>query len=333
MIKKKILFSFVLLTLILILPITVSYFRINNIQHNVGSFIKTSSTKSYKKDVEPFTVFDKSTNQVHTVPANEFIYSSVACEMPPYFEDEAIKAQAVAAFTYFSNLKEKQKISCDPNLKGADFSIDSKNKIYYMTKEQLREQWKENFDQHYNRYVSLVDSVLYESLQQNNKFIEALYHSISSGVTENISDVFGGPELNYLVSVPSPGDLLAPGYQSIKQFSIDEFKSICNSTWPSSRLDVISADTIKIEEKTKGGMVKKMLIGQNSLSGQEIRKAFSLRSSTFDIVISEGQVEFLVRGYGHGVGMSQYGADYMASQGANYKQILLHYYKNVSICK
>ena len=132
-------------------------------------------------------------------------------------------------------------------------------------------------------------------------------------------------------SVPSPGDLLAPGYLSSKEISLEELKSTAKNKWPGISFDKNSQDLIKIIKKTDSGMVLEAKIGEKSVTGREVRDLFSLRSANFDVDIHDEMVKFLVKGYGHGVGMSQYGAQNMAKQGSNYKQILAWYYPETEL--
>ena len=277
-----------------------------------------------------FNVLDKSYNKVISLTLKDFTLGAVATEMPITFEPEALKAQAVAAYTYFNSLKEKHEQNPNPNLKGADFEIDSANWQYYVSKKQMQERWGENFDFYYKKLSQAVEPVLGQSLKQNGHYIEALYHSISSGSTEDIADVFGG-SYTYLKSVPSPGDLLAPGYLSSKEISLEELKSTAKNKWQDVYFDENLQNLVKIIKKTESGMVLEAKIGAKSVTGREIRDLFSLRSANFDVKIHDENVEFLVKGYGHGVGMSQYGAQNMAKQGANYKQILAWYYPTTEL--
>ncbi len=339
--KQKLFFMLSLLIFIFSIPLFVSLKELKNVNFDLNfkppeiklDYLKAiTDKKSAPNDSEKcaFKVLDKSGNKVVSLTLKDFTLGAVATEMPITFEPEALKAQAVAAYTYFSSLKEKHSQNPNPNLKDADFEIDSANWQYYVSKEQMRERWGENFDFYYEKLSQAVEPVLGQSLKQNGHYIEALYHSISSGNTEDIVDVFGG-NCSYLRSVPSPGDLLAPGYLSSKEISLEELKSTAKNKWPGISFDENPQDLIKIIKKTDSSMVLEAKIGEKSVTGREIRDLFSLRSANFDVNIHNEKVEFLVRGYGHGVGMSQYGAQNMAKQGADYKQILAWYYPETEL--
>ncbi len=270
-----------------------------------------------------FKVLDNATNQVVSIDEEDFIILSVATEMPPSFADEAIKAQAVAAYTYFCHLREESS-------NDYDFSVDSSTSNLYTTKEALKEKWKDNFDTYYNKFQSNVADVFGLKIKYNNETIVATYHAISGGNTEASQDVFGG-QRSYLVAVPSPGDLFAPNYQTACEFTLEEFKSRLTEKWPEISLNDDPSSWITDIQRTESGMVKNMKIGSIDTNGIEIRNLFSLRSPNFDLKYEDNKFKFTVRGYGHGVGMSQYGAEYMAKQGASYKEILLWYYPGTTI--
>lgn len=287
------------------------------------------SQKTLKEEKLPeFKVLDEATGEILNVNIKDFLIRSVACEMDPDFETEALKAQTVAAFTYFKNLQNNKK----DELKNYDFKVNSENRIYYMKEETLKERWGENYEKYREKFSNLVESVLGEVLKKDGEYIEALYFSISSGNTENIADVFGGDE-TYLVSVPSPYDQLSPGYLSKKEVTIKEFISTIENKLNKTGIIEDQNNMIGQIERTKTGMVKNIKIGNENITGRKMREFFNLRSANFDIEKIDDKIIFTVRGYGHGVGMSQYGANEMAKQGASYSQILSWYYKGAILEK
>lgn len=347
MIKQKLFFGVSLLISMVSIPLFVSQKEINKLNFNTNfkppelnldflNATKWKKAEKLEKNAENtekeiiFKILDKSTDEVISVNLKDFILGTVATEMPITFEPEALKAQAVAAYTYFSNLKEKNAKIPKSDLKGADFEVDSEKWLYYVSKEQMKSRWNEDFDIYYDKLSQAVGSVLGQSLKQNGNYIEALYHSISSGKTEDIKDVFGG-DCTYLQPVASPGDLLAPGYLSRKEFSIEEFKNIAKNKWIDVSFDENSQNIAQIIKRTVSGMVLEAKIGSKTATGREFRELFSLRSANFSVNVDAEKVEFIVKGYGHGVGMSQYGAQNMAKQGADYKQILAWYYPNTEL--
>ena len=337
-------FMFSLLLFIFSIPLFISLKELNDfnlslkfnmpkLNFNFWDKIKKNKNESENKDELncAFKVLDQSTDTVLDLTLKDFTLGAVATEMPLTFEPEALKAQAVAAYTYFSNLKEKNAKNPDPALKSADFAVDSAKWLYYTSREQMQLRWGENFSTYYEKLCQAVEPVLGESLKQNGEFIQALYHSISSGNTEDIVDVFGG-SCEYLKPVPSPEDLFAPGYLSSKEFDLEEFKTIVKAKWPDVSFSDDSQTIIQINRRSPSGMVIEAKIGQKSTSGRIIRELFALRSANFDVNIQNDKILFAVKGYGHGVGMSQYGAQNMAKNGATYKQILSRYYPGTELC-
>lgn len=270
-----------------------------------------------------FYIFDEGTEKNFKIPEKELIYGTVATEMPVSFETEALKAQAVAAYTYFSRAREEFR---KKNGEGqAEISVDSKKWKYYVSSEQLKAKWGEKFEERYGKIKNAVDSVFGEVLEDDGNLILAVYHAMSSGETESSKDVFGG-EVRYLTNVSSPGDKQAQGYETYAEISSEDFKETIKKSWLDSNFEGDPSTWIKDIEKTQAGTVKSLTVCSHKTTGREIRTMFSLRSAVFDVNYQNGKFIFKVKGYGHGVGMSQYGAQFMAKQGADYKQILSWYY-------
>lgn len=333
---------------VVMIPLIVSNANLKRINISKFNFNILNNLKEKKNDesnqkVEDFKensndffkVYDKSRDLVLDISYKDFLCNSVACEMEPTNNDEALKAQIVAAYTYFCNLKNNQARKADPNLKGADFSVESDNRIYYITDEQLKQRWGENFDSYKQKLMNCIDCVYKECLKKDGKYIEALYHSISSGNTESLSDVFGGA-CECLVPVASPFDKLAPGYKSQKNISLEDLKSTLKENFNDINFNENSESPekyVEIINRTNSGMVKKIRFFNKEITGRDVRKIFNLRSSNFDIAYDDGNFIFNVYGYGHGVGLSQYGAEALAEQGFTYKEILNWYYKGVELVK
>lgn len=299
--------------------------------------IKLSSkeiTKSKNLNCENnfFTVLDESDNKIIKISDREFLYGVVASEMPALFEEEALKAQAVASYTYFCRERNKFRKS-NPSNTDYEFTVNTSKWINYIPKEQMQLKWGENFEKYYNKIKKCVDSVFPEVIEEKNgELILAAYHAISSGKTEQCKDVFGG-DLKYLTNVESPGDKLVPNYETLVEISTEEFKnSLLNNT---KECDIKENPKEWLGDYTRsdGGMIKEINIFSKTFKGSDIRKIFGLRSSDFDLNYNSEIEKFIftVRGYGHGVGMSQHGAQYMAKQSANYKEILSWYYPNTYI--
>lgn len=289
------------------------------------------SSEPNAKEQGSFHVLDESTGKIQELSYSDFLIGVVSAEMPLSFQKEALKAQAVASMTFFLKKKEAQQASPDAALKGADFSLDFSKGPGYLTDQKLQEKWGDAYGENRKKIEEICQEVQNQVLRDSDKaLITAAYHAISGGVTEASADAFAQAR-EYLVEVPSPGDYLAPGYQTTVTVSPEEFQTKAAAAWPGIKLDGEPQTWVGESQKTAAGLVKSIKIGSAEATGEEIRQAFSLRSANFDLIFSEGSFLFTVRGYGHGVGMSQYGANFMAAQGATYEEILAWYYPGTKI--
>lgn len=254
-----------------------------------------------------FKILDSKSGQILTVDDRTFLYGAVAAEMSPLAEPEALRAQAVACYTYYGRLRETQRQSSDPSLKGADFTADTQEGMAYVSRELMQKRWGASFDADYKKLVSAVDPVYGKVLKSGGALIDATYFAISSGNTEASQDVWGG-SCPYLVSVASPGDVFAGGYQTSVVLPADQLKSKLLSIDPKANLSGDPTGWFGTPEKTAAGMVKSITAGGQTLTGSQLRNALDLRSSNFTVSYSNGNFTFTVKGYGHDVGMSQAGA-------------------------
>ena len=294
-------------------------------------FSSVSGLETRDKNQKCFRIFDESTGKILRVSDKDFLYAVVSCEMPANFENEALKAQTIASYTYFSRLREKAKNSKDNRY---DFKANSEKFINYTTENKLKQKWGKDFNKHYSKIKNAVNNVFGKVIKDDeSKLILAVYHAMSSGKTEKCCDVFGG-NLKYLTNVESPGDKGSKGYQSTKEVRAGDLKSALKDKVNSNfNFESSSNNWIKNIKRTDGGMVKEIEIGSVKIKGTEIRKILGLRSSNFSIEYNSERNSFIftVLGYGHGVGMSQCGAQYMAKQGKKYNEILSWYYPGTSI--
>ncbi|MCI6277494.1 MAG: stage II sporulation protein D [Clostridium sp.] len=258
----------------------------------------------------------------------EYIKGVVASEMPANFEEEALKAQAVAARTYtLSKLIHK----CS-NAKGADL-CDSTHCQVYTDKDKRLESWgKAHGNEYWDKISRAVDETKGEALFYDDGLVlRAQYFAISGGRTENIKDVFGSDE-PYLKSVSSEGEEIAGSkYKTTMEMSISDFVKKINGAYPKAKLTPKNLSSVKIIDRTEGGSVKNISIGSEKATGPSFRKALGLNSANFNIKFDSKNVYIECKGYGHGVGMSQWGANVMAKEGKSYKDILTHYYSGVDI--
>ena len=245
-----------------------------------------------------------------------YVIGVVAAEMPVSFCDEALKAQAVAARTYsiyngFSTVSDAEK-----NIWQA-----------YISRADRKSRWGENFDEYEAKIESAVKHTKNEVLLNNGELINAVFHAISAGMTENSENTWSVP-VSYLKSVNSHYDELAEGFVSEKTIELNEFLSLCETE---KNMFVFQPREINITNRSEADYVLTLQAGNSVFTGSEIRNMLELRSSCFLISEENDKLTFTVSGYGHGVGMSQYGADEMARNGADYKEILSHYYSGTEI--
>lgn len=315
--------SLILLSAIVIIILPVALLK-ENLTPSENTFSPQTSTTEASGTDNTLTVF-RSVNQENiNVDFFEYVCGSVAAEMPLSYHEEALKAQAIACYTNALRLKNVSE-------NDATYHISDDSSVHqgYLSKEQRKEKWGEDFDKYESKLQSIVKSVENLAVYYKDELCIAAFHAISSGKTENAENIWG-EEVPYLTSVKSLGDNLSPQYSSVVVFEKDEFIEIAKDLTEDKNIKSLK-NIIEITEKTKAGTVLKTTLNKKDFTGEEIRKAFSLRSPVFTIKASDKTVTFNVTGYGHGIGMSQYGADFMARQGSTYEEILKHYYKGVEI--
>lgn len=283
--------------------------------------IETNNTSKTSDDT--ISVFMSNENQIEEMDMRQYIIGTVAAEMPASYNSEALKAQALAAITF----AEYQKINNNDSLNGADISDNSNTHQGYMSKSEMQEKWGDTYETYYEKIADAVDEVIDEVIVYNGKPIIAAYHAISTGKTESAENVWG-KSVPYLISVNSEGDKYSSRYSSTVTFTENELKEAVKSK---VKNPTENEDGIIINETTDSGTVSSVTVFGEKLTGMELRNLLSLRSPSFDVSYKNGEYLFTVKGYGHGVGMSQYGADWYAKQGYTYKEIISHYYPETTI--
>ena len=312
--KRFLMLSVLLMVMMIITPlISVRYERVAPV---------TVTTENEASENETIKVMASDNGFIKEMDTREYLIGCVAGEMPASYHTEALKAQAVASYTYAKYISSRDK----DKLGGADISDDSTVYQAYINESARKEKWGDDFEKNEKTVSAAVDAVLYSYLSYENKPAMTAYHNISSARTESAENVWG-EKIPYLVSVNATGDRLSPDYQSEKNFTIKEFKSILKEN------DIEYSDKISVENRYDSGYVKNVKIGSKSISGTDFREMFSLRSADFDVETGEEKIVVTCRGNGHFVGMSQYGADYMARQGATYEEILTYYYPHTELKK
>lgn len=261
-------------------------------------------------------VYDPSTSKIEEMELENYIVGVVAAEMPASFEIEALKAQAVAARTFATYKMEHRNLEYDVIIGVSDQAFN--------TIEQMRAKWQDQFNENYQKISSAVKETQNDIMTYQGRVIESFYFSMSNGQTENCELVFQ-ESLPYLTSVESSWDNeTLQNYEVTKEFTKEEFCNLLN----------ISCEEINITDidRTSSGRINTLKINGQLMKGTKVRTKLTLRSTDFQISI-EDTIKITTKGNGHGVGMSQYGANGMAKEGKNYQEILTHYYQNIEFSK
>ena len=257
---------------------------------------------------------------------DEYLPGVLAAEMPASFPEEALQAQAVAARSFIlyrmahppaDGVHDGTPLCSDPaHCKGwvritddaAAYNLFGSG--YRDAREKLR------------AAVAATDGMI---LTYVGETALTAFHAISGGRTESAEDVWG-EAVPYLVEVDSPGEESAQRFTQTLRFDSGELRERLLAAWPDAQLPKDPALWLTAVERTPAGMIKTALLGGVPVTGMELRRQLGLNSADFTLSVRDGQVEITTRGYGHGVGMSQYGARAMALEGADYRTILAHYY-------
>ena len=309
--KKIIVFFICLISLIISYKNYVIENIINNDDNNKNEMLDKKEDNIKSNEIKKVSI--KYKDKVVDLELEDYVIGVVSCEMPASFDKEALKAMAVAARTF-----ALYKIKTNKNYK---LSTTTKDQCY-ITKEQMKKNWGNNFERNYNKISDAVISTTNEYMTYNDKIIIAFYFSISNGYTENCENVFS-QKLDYLVSVDSSWDKEYSYKEKTIKFDKSDFLKKLG-------LNDTSIDSIKIN-RSKTGRVSSIKINNKSFKGTKFRTLLGLRSTDFEIKEEDNKIKISTKGYGHGVGMSQYGANIMAKKGYKYDEILKYYYKGIKI--
>lgn len=292
----------------------------------------TETLSSAKPEEDTLKVLDFTSGQVTELSMRDYVLGAVLAEMPATYCEEALKAQAVAARTYALRQRERQRLSPDPALLGADISNDSSKFQAYFTPAQAKAFYGEAYEAYCEKAAAAVDGTDRLALFYDGEPIVAAFHSMSGGKTESAEVVWGSP-VEYLVPVESSEDKESPTYLEEAVFTEKEFRKGLEKALPDADFSVPAGEWVAIRETSPSGTVTEMTAGGEKLSGTDFRRIFSLRSANFTVVYNADKGQFIVttRGYGHGVGLSQYGANAMGENGSDFREILLHYYTGAEI--
>lgn len=267
--------------------------------------------------------------EITTATMEEWLPGVLAAEMPASFAPDALRAQAVAARSYIAD-RAAHRTDKHPD---ADVCNDPACCCAWLPEETLRENWGSDADKNMARIRNAVTDTDGQYLTYEGAPIRAVFHSSSAGSTENSSALWGGA-LPYLVSVSSPETADdVPNYVSTVEVSVDDFRATVLESYPDCTLSENAANWLGETVHDDSGRVSTQEIGSLTLTGAQVRSLFSLRSAAFTAEFADNVFRFTVTGYGHGVGMSQYGANVMAKSGSSYADILAHYYSGTTLVK
>ena len=271
----------------------------------------TTSKKETNNDIK-VTIY-RNSGKIITLSLEEYLIGVVGAEMPASFNIEALKAQAIAARTYtLKSIKKNKKLT------------DTTSTQVYKDNNELKKMWGSSFNTYYQKVKSAVNSTKGLYITYNGDYIDAVFFSTSNGYTEDPINVWGY-NIPYLKIKDSPLDKNTSAYLRTKKFTYDEFSKILGFT--------INKETTISITKNKSNRVSTIKINNKTYTGVDFRELLNLRSTDFDLELENNKIVITTRGYGHGVGLSQYGSNELAKTGYTYDKIIKYYYTGVSINK
>lgn len=297
-----------------------------NISKDVQNIEEQKDSNNSDKEIK---LLHSKTGEVENVNIEEYLCNVVSAEMPASFETEALKAQAIVARTYTMFKLNNKKHD------NADICDNSACCQAWISKEDRLAKWEESKrDEYWQKICSVVQQTKGQVIMYNNEPINAFFHSNSGGTTEIPVNVWGGTNYPYLQVVETSGEEAYTQYASEVTIANTDIINKLKEKYQDISIDFSNVEDLKIVEHTESGRVKTVKFGNHKLSGVEVRSIFGLKSTNFEILkIDNDHIQFKVKGYGHGVGMSQTGADSLAKQGKTAEEIIHHFYSNVNVKK
>ena len=335
--KKMLLYILSFIILFFILPIIFTITpkaeteevvsNIENVTQEQPEQEAETTTYDYQK-YKTIKLFHSGSGQIEELPIDEYLYGVVSSEMPANYEAEALKAQAIVARTYTIY----QIMNNSGKHPGADICDNSSCCQAWISKDERLSKWApEEAESNWNKIVDAVNSTSGKIITYQNKPINAFFHSNSGGKTESSLNIWGGIDYPYLKSVETAGEEGYTQYSSEAKFTKEELLNKLKEKYEDCEIDYSQENCIQILEYTTSGRVKTIKFGNKEIAGTEARTILGLRSTNFTFTISGDEIIFSVIGYGHGVGMSQTGADALAKSGSNCEEIIKHFYTDVEI--
>ncbi|MBE6717860.1 MAG: stage II sporulation protein D [Ruminococcaceae bacterium] len=287
----------------------------------------SESEKLDKSNIETkeIELYITSTGEKAELDFEEYICGVLLCEVPASFDEEALKAMAVAVRSYcLRRIESDDKYS---KHYAADVCDDYTHCLAYISIDDAKKRWgEENTEEYYEKMKKAVSETRGEVLYYEGIVADTVFHSSSYEYTESAKNVWGA-EVPYLVSVKSPEEVAV----SYAEYNSEELKNILDSEGVMCNFSGEPVEWLGETVKNERGRTEKVYICGTAITGRRIREIFGLKSTCFDIIYSDGMFKFEVKGYGHGVGMSQYGCSVMAEEGKKYTEILEHYYPGTEL--
>ena len=281
----------------------------------IKTFTKTDNINIKYISSKTIKVKNEKSGEIKEIPFEEYIKGVVSGEMPASYELEALKAQAVAARSYALY-----------HMNGKEYDVtNTTSSQVYLEEKDLREKWKEDYDKYSEKIEKAIIETKGEYLTYKGEKVNAMFFAVSTGKTENSEEVFVS-KLPYLRSVSSSWDEKSPVFTDSVILTVKDFYNNLNLPYEENL-------KVEITEKTSTGRVRKLKINDKEINGRDLQTKLKLRSNYFEIIKKENDIIINTKGYGHGVGMSQFGANEMAKEGSDYKKILKHYYEGTEISK
>lgn len=333
--RKIVTYFFGFLTIFFIVPVICTVTP-KKVEETASTEIINSEKEEKKEPIKQYeykkygtiNLLHSETNEIEEMSIDEYLYGVVSSEMPVSYELEALKAQAVVARTYTiyqiihnSNKHDNANI-CD-NYGCCQAWISKQDRFARWEEQDTEKNW--------NKIVEAVDSTKGKIITYNGEPINAFFHSNSGGITESSLNIWGGIDYPYLKSVETAGEEGYNQYNSQITLTEQELLEKIKSKYSDCVIDFSQPDCIKILEYTTSGRVKTIKLGNKEIAGTEARTILGLKSTNFTFSVEGDKITFSVTGYGHGVGMSQTGADALAKAGSNYETIIKHFYTDVEI--
>ena len=293
---------------------------------------QTSDSSEYTADSSTesaqYMLYNLETHELEEMDLISFLVGSAACEVPVTYEMQTIKAQMIACHSYYLYCKENGVPHDDLNL-----SYDERYMQKYASKERLQEYWGMSFDENYQKFLRCANEVKDLILTFDGKTALTTYYAVSCGKTQSSEAEWGTP-LDYLTCIESPDDVLSDSYLKVKSFTTQEMYDRFLTSFSGLSLDIGSAESwIGDIVYNESGYVDTVEVSGVKILGRDFRKYFELNSSCFMIFYEDGEFSVATKGYGHGVGMSQFGANQLSQQGKTYEEILAYYFPGTTLEK